>query len=185
MVFWGVNLPPISEEEQDMDVDCVPTSDHTMNQDYPIQEVSQSLPQRPSYEEEKMSEDFMKRAVVQPKKDEFRISNSSHAVPPAMGDNLEKSSFSNLESLDKTTFKPNTDSTPADLDFNEFVNKPTSPDLEYIDKIQDKHFTFLDTLKMRNQKLNNIISLYNPYKNINLTLNALSQMNDTGVTNDV
>mmetsp|Transcript_25109 Transcript_25109/g.27868 ORF Transcript_25109/g.27868 Transcript_25109/m.27868 type:complete len:139 (+) Transcript_25109:1129-1545(+) len=110
---------------------------------------------------------------------------SSHAVPQVKGDSLNMTSYSHIDALDKTTFKANPDSAPADLDFDEFIAKPSSPDMEYIEKIQEKHFHFLDTLRQRNQKIKNIISLYNPYKNVNLTLNALGQMNDIGVTNDI
>ena len=43
----------------------------------------------------------------------------------------------------------------------------------------------MDSLKQRQQKLRNIISLYNPHKNISMTMSALEQMNDLGVTQDV
>ena len=184
MVLFGVNLPQISDEV-DMDVDSIPTSDHQPPYDVHMEDRSDPMSYKPSFEENKMSEDFMNKAVVHPKKDDYRVSSSSHAVPQAMGDNLDKTSFSNLSSLDKTTFRPNPESGPADLDYNEFASKPSSPDFEYIEKIQDKHFHFLDTLRQRNQKVKNIISLYNPYANVTLTMNALGQMNDMGVNNDI
>ena len=134
------------------------------------------------FEEAKMNDDFMKKAVVG---DQPRAPKGQHAVPPAKGDSFDKSSISYASGLDRTTFKPNTDSSPADLDFDDFISKPSSEDIEFIEKIQDKHFHFVDTLKQRNQKINNILSLYNPYSSVNMTLNALGQMNDIGVSNDV
>ena len=90
-----------------------------------------------------------------------------------------------MENLDRTTFKPNSDNTPAGIDFDEFTSKPSSRDLEDIEKVLDKHFHFADSLKQRHQKIKNILSLYSPYKNVNMTLSALEQMNDMGVTNDI
>lgn len=182
MILWGVNLPQISEEEQDMDVDKVPTQYPASSGMGDDPKPSQGLS---SFEEQKISEDFMRKAIVQRKNENSRISQSTHAVPQPKGDSFDKSSFTHLDNLDRTTFKPNNDSVPADLDFDEFISKPSTEDQEFIDKIQDKHFHFIDTLKQRNQKLKNILSLYNPYKNLNMTLNALGQMNDIGVSNDV
>jgi WD40 repeat protein len=170
MVFWGVKLPEIDEDQEvDMDVDQA--------YDAPITSASSAAQQQ--YEENK--------AAVQAKYDDFRSSQqTSHAVPPAKGDSFDRSRISQPDSaLDKTTFRHNPDSAPADLDYDDFIAKPSSVDMEVIDKLQDKHLHFMDNLKQRHQKINNILSLYSPYKNINMTLNALEQMNDIGVTNDV
>ena len=71
------------------------------------------------------------------------------------------------------------------IDIVNFGSKPNSEDLQVIDNLLTKHFNFVDTLKQRNQKIRNIMSLYSPYKSINMTLSALDQMNDQAVTNDV
>mmetsp|Transcript_38910 Transcript_38910/g.38499 ORF Transcript_38910/g.38499 Transcript_38910/m.38499 type:complete len:182 (-) Transcript_38910:162-707(-) len=181
MVFWGVNLPRIPDEEVDMEVDQVP-SKHGYSPDKNME--GRSPASMTPFEELKMSDDFMRKAVVEQNEGE-RSSKSRHVVPQPKGDSFDKSSISQASGLDRTTFKPNTDSSPADLDFDEFISKPSSEDIEFIEKIQDKHFHFVDTLKQRNQKLQNILSLYNPYKSVNMTLNALGQMNDIGVSNDV
>lgn len=170
MVFWGVKLPEIEqdgEEEVDMDVDQAYTGPSHSDA-------------RQQYEENK--------AAVQAQYDDFRSSQqTSHAVPPAKGDSFDRSRITQADNsaLDKTTFRHNPDAAPADLDYDDFIAKPSSEDMEIIDKLQDKHLHFMDNLKQRHQKINNILSLYSPYKNVNMTLNALEQMNDIGVTNDV
>jgi hypothetical protein len=185
MIFWGVKFPDIQDsEEVDMDVDAAQSSD---GMPYDQVMLSTDKPRyKDAFEEPKESNDYAKKAAVQSRQEEIRASlQSSHAVPPAKGDSFDKSGYSHIEALDKTTFKSNNDSVPADLDYDEFMGKPSSSDTDYINKIEEKHFAFQDTLKQRNQKLKNILSLYSPYKNLNMTLNALETMNDIGVTNDV
>lgn len=185
MVFWGVKFPEIQDsDEADMDVDVGQSSQGT-----PYDQIMSSSDQpnfQKDYEEAKMSMEYSKKAAVEARQDDFRSSlQSSHAVPPAKGDSFDKTSYSHMEALDKTTFKPSSDSAPVDLDYDEFMGKPSTEDLDFMSKIEEKHFAFQDTLKQRNQKLKNILSLYSPYKNLNMTLNALETMNDIGVTNDV
>lgn len=184
MVLYGVPLPPLPTLEDDMEVDQEqPNYSAGYTADVPMDGRDAYSKGLSPYEEQKMSNEFMKKAVVE-SNDQYGI--SKHAVPPAKGDHsFDKSMISQNSGLDRTTFKPQSDNAPADLDFDDFGAKPSSEDLEFIDKIQDKHFHFLDSLKQRNQKLQNILSLYNPYKSVNMTLNALGQMNDIGVSNDV
>eukprot|EP00343_Euplotes_focardii_P011221 CAMPEP_0205831108 /NCGR_PEP_ID=MMETSP0206-20130828/43102_1 /ASSEMBLY_ACC=CAM_ASM_000279 /TAXON_ID=36767 /ORGANISM="Euplotes focardii, Strain TN1" /LENGTH=71 /DNA_ID=CAMNT_0053135423 /DNA_START=909 /DNA_END=1124 /DNA_ORIENTATION=- len=71
MIFWGVNLPQIPDEEVDMDVDKSPVQDNHPPYDAPMDDKSYKPSYTPSYEEQKMSDDFMNRAVVQPKQEDF------------------------------------------------------------------------------------------------------------------
>lgn len=89
------------------------------------------------------------------------------------------------EALDRTTFKPNPSNKPAEIDFNDFIGGENAQDGKDIEKILEKHFQFSDTLKQRQQKIKNILSLYSPYKNVSMTFSALEQMNDIGVTTDI
>lgn len=188
MVFWGVKLPPIdiTDDEIDMEVDNVDMPPKSRPFTDPVSTRMSQPGSNTDYEETKVSKDFADRAVLQPRHEEFRASqHESHAVPPAKGDDLDRTAFSALSNLDKTTFKANPDSMPAGIDFDEFTSKTNSQDLLQIEKVLDKHFHFTDSLKQRQQKIRNILSLYSPYKNVNMTLSALEQMNDLGVTNDV
>lgn len=188
MVYWGVNLPklPTGENEIDMEVDQKVSPDKQMsNFSDPVDNRMYKPSQGKDYEEYKVANDFESKAVIQPRQEPFRNSQSeSHAVPPAKGDDFDRSTYSQAESLDKTTFKLNSD-TPVGIDIDNFGSKPNSEDLQVIDNVLTKHFNFVDNLKQRNQKLRNILSLYSPYKSINMTLSALEQMNDQAVTNDV
>lgn len=140
------------------------------------------------YEEVKISKESRAMSYGQYRdNDSINAKYNSRAVPPAKGDEVNRTEYEVNESLQMTTFQPNPESTPAGLDFDEFGGGGSSKTQENqdIDKLYDKHFQFLDSLKARQQKLRNILSLYSPYKNVNMTLNALEQMNDVGITNDV
>lgn len=188
MIFWGVKLPDITEEDEEVDMDVDQAHENYAQNKFkdPVgSRMNQNIPTK-EFEEVKVSHSYSKKSAAKPIQEEYRYSTAeSHAVPPAKGDSFDRSSISHVDPLDKTTFKVNPDNTPADLDFDDFISKTNLQDSKYIDKILEKHHHFIDNLKQRNQKINNILSLYSPYKNLNMTLSALDQMNDIGVTNDV
>jgi hypothetical protein len=192
MTYSGVKLPEIQENyEADMEINSNPIS---QNEEYSRPRSEQYENRGPptsnpeNYREEyKGRSEYPDHAVIRAQVEEQQTHNAynARAVPPAKGDDIDRSQYEVNESLQMTTFKPNHDDTPAEIDFDDFGGESRTQEHTDIDKLCEKHFQFLDSLKQRQQKIKNILSLYNPYKNINTTLNALKQMNDVGVTNDV
>ena len=193
MAYWGVKLPEISmnDEEVDMEVDGAGTEKY--EQAYSMKNAASQGTVTPGfsskatdYEEAKLNTKPQMKVLSQPKYEDYQSYQvESRAVPPVKGDEYDRTILDESDWLSKTTFQLAPENTPAGIDFDEFSSKSNTQELKDIDKVLEKHFHFMDSLKQRQQKLRNIISLYNPHKNISMTLSALDQMNDLGVTQDV
>ena len=116
---------------------------------------------------------------------EYSINTIDDKIPVQTKSDEASNFLNETEILNQTTFKLAPENIPANIDFDEFSSKSNAKELKDIDEVLEKHFHFLDSLKQRQQKLKNIIVLYSPYKNISMTISALEQMNDIGVTNDL
>lgn len=146
MTYSGVKLPQLEENAQDdMEVDQVPTSnmqvdDYLMPDDKEYffnDEINQpeSLTINDK-EETKNKFNYADRAAI--RTNTMEKSNSqynAHAVPPAKGDDVDRSNYDANDNLSMTTFKPNPDSTPAGIDFDEFGGNYRGQEYEDIDKV--------------------------------------------------
>lgn len=189
MTYSGVKLPEVDQnpedEDDDMEVDSVPSFPNqpkvtgSSPKQYRARDVEMQMNE---IEEVKGPSRFVDQAAI---RTHVQDPAYAHAVPSARDDHPDTSNYDVNESLQMTTFKPSPESVPAGIDFDEFSGASNTLEYQEIEKMSDKHFQFLDSLRQRQQKIRNILSLYSPYKNINMTLNALEQMNDIGVTNDV
>lgn len=143
MTYSGVKLPDIQENyEADMEIDQQPSSHHEAYDQRRKESRGYSDAAYPSSttvvdrEDYKYQHEYQDHAAIRAEANEKVNSGyNARAVPPAKGDDIDRSQYEVNESLQMTTFKPDSDSTPAGIDFDEFGGESRSQEHTDIDKL--------------------------------------------------